>query len=90
MFEFDNGLAKNLSTGFALSIVILTPVGFLGPRALLTSRLEAVASLIIHSQEINGGKSRKLHFYYHLSFPGGRRNERAELLDSKEKYLPAS
>jgi hypothetical protein len=72
MFEFDNGLAKYLSAGLALSIVILTPISFLGLGALLTSGLQAVTPLIIHRQEINGEKSRERQFFYHLSFPGGR------------------
>jgi hypothetical protein len=42
MFEFDDGLAEYLGASLALSIVILTTIGFLGLRALLTSGLEAV------------------------------------------------
>ena len=63
MFKFDNGLAKYLSASLALSIVILTPISFLGLRALLTSGLQAVTSLIIHMREINGEKSRELRFF---------------------------
>lgn len=63
MFEFDNGLAEYLSAGLALSIVILTPIGFLGLRALLTSGLQAVTSLIIHRQEINGEKCREMQIF---------------------------
>ena len=64
MFEFGNGLAKYLSAGLALSIVILTPISFLGLRALLTSGLQAVTPLIIHMREINGEKSRELQFFF--------------------------
>jgi hypothetical protein len=61
MFEFDNGLAKYLSASLALSIVILTPICFLGFRALLTSGLQAVTPLII--PEDKWGESRELRFF---------------------------
>jgi hypothetical protein len=64
VFEFDNGFAKYLSASLALSIVILTPIAFLGFRALLTSGLQAVTSLIIHIGKINGEKSRELQFFF--------------------------
>ena len=64
MFEFDNGLAKYLSASLALSIIVLTPIGFLGLRALLTSGLQAVTPLIIHRQEINWGEIQRIAIFF--------------------------
>ena len=70
MFEFDNGLAMYLSASLALSIVILTLIGFFfsWPSCTVDKR---ASSHHISNYTYAGDKwekSRELQFFYHLSF----------------------